>query len=147
MHECNIVNNGEYAFYVSSCNDPTTVIDATNNWWGIADSAAIEAMVYHHADNPSCPVIDYVPFADSSFEFDDTIGCCNHDWIRGDFDYDMGLNVADVTGLVDFLFFGGPPPPCPEEGDVDGSGAINVADLTYLVDYLFFSGPAPDACP
>jgi len=114
VHECNIVNNGEYAFYVSSCNDPTTVIDATNNWWGIVDSASIEAMVYHHADNPSCPIIDYVPFADSSFEFDDTIGCCNHDGISGDFNYDMTLNVSDVTGLVDYLFFSGPPPPpCP----------------------------------
>ena len=68
------MNNGVYAFYVTSCNNPTTVFDATNNWWGIADSAAIEAMVYHHADNSQSPVIDYVPFAGSSFDFDDSIG-------------------------------------------------------------------------
>jgi len=74
-------------------------------------------------------------------------GCCNHDGIRGDANYDMSLNVADLTYLVDYLFFSGQPPPCPEEGDVDGSGAINVADLTYLVDYLFFEGPAPPPCP
>jgi len=104
-------------------------------------------MLYHHADNPNCPVIDYVPFSDSSFKFNDTIGCCNHDGIRGDVNYDMGLNVADVSWLVDYLFFGGPVPPCPEEGDVDGSGVINVADLTYLVDYIFLSSPAPPPCP
>ncbi len=147
MHECNIVNNGEYAFCVSACNDPTTVIDATNNWWGIADSASIEAMVYHHTDNPNLATVDYVPFADSPFVFGDTTGCCNHDGIRGDVNYEMGLNVADLSWLVDYLFFGGPAPSCPEEGDVDGSGAINVADITYLVDYLFFLGPAPPACP
>lgn len=143
------MNNGDYAFYVSSCNDPTTVIDATNNWWGIADSASIEAMVYHKADNPNCPVIDYVPFADSSFEFEDTVGCCIHDGIRGDVNYDMGLNVTDLTYLVDYLFRGGPAPPCQEEANVDGDPGeqINVADLTYLVDYLFRGGLPPPACP
>lgn len=140
------MDNGDYAFYVSACNDPTTVIDATNNWWGIADSASIEAMIYHHTDYPSLPVVDYVPFADSPFVFGDTTGCCNHDGIRGDFNYDMTLNIGDVNELVDYLFFGGLPSPCTEEGDVDGSSAINVADVSYLVDYLFFSGPASPSC-
>lgn len=76
-----------------------------------------------------------------------TVVCCNHDDMRGDCDYNMALNVADLTYLVDYLFFEGPPPPCPEEGNVDTDGGINVADLTYLVDYLFFEGPAPPSCP
>ncbi len=78
--------------------------------------------------------------------FPDPCGCCNHDGIRGDVDFDMKVNVADLSYLVDFLFFEGPAPPCLEEGDVDGSDAINVADLTYLVDFLFFQGPAPAPC-
>ena len=56
-------------------------------------------------------------------------------------------NVADLTYLVDYLFFGGPPPPIIEAANVDGEGGVNVADLTYLVDYLFFSGPAPICGP
>ncbi len=73
-------------------------------------------------------------------------GCCLG--IRDDVNYDFsGPNIADLTYLADYLFFEGPPPPCPEEGDVDGSEAINVADLTYLVDYLFFDGPPPAPCP
>ena len=74
------------------------------------------------------------------------ISCCEN---RGNADGDPGdaINVADLTYLVEYLFFGGPAPPCPEEGDVDGSGAINVVDLTYLVDYLFFNGPPPVDCP
>ncbi len=66
---------------------------------------------------------------------------------RGNADGEGGVNVADLTYLVEYLFFEGPTPPCPEEGNADGSGGINVADLTYLVDYLFFSGPAPPTCP
>ncbi len=76
-----------------------------------------------------------------------TGSCCNHDGIRGDVDYNMSINVGDLDYLVTYLFFDGPPPPCPEEADVDGSGAINVADLTYLVEYMFFSGPPPAQCP
>jgi hypothetical protein len=71
--------------------------------------------------------------------------CCQG--MRGNVDGDGGINVADVTYLVDYLFFEGDIPPCPEEGNVDGVGDVNVADLTYLVDYLFFGGPAPPPCP
>jgi hypothetical protein len=68
--------------------------------------------------------------------------------IRGNVDGDAGdqINVADLTYLVDYLFKGGNPPPCPDEGNVDGIGATNVADLTYLVDYLFRGGPEPPPC-
>ncbi len=57
-----------------------------------------------------------------------------------------GVNVADLTYLVDYLFYNGPAPPCPGESDADSSGAVNVADLSYLVNFLFQSGPAPPPC-
>jgi hypothetical protein len=64
-------------------------------------------------------------------------------YICGDVDSSTAVNVADLTYLVDYLFFGGSAPPILEAANVDGSGGINVADLTYLVDYLFFGGPQP----
>ncbi len=82
-----------------------------------------------------------------SHGFWQNFGCCIG--IRGNVDGDPNdlVNIADLTYLVDYLFRGGPAPPCFEEGDVNGDGDINVADLTYLVDYLFRGGPAPSPCP
>lgn len=66
------------------------------------------------------------------------------DWICGDVDGLGGNpNVVDVTYLVDYLFFEGPPPPVMEAANVDGIGGVNVVDVTYLVEYLFFDGPEP----
>jgi PKD repeat protein len=66
--------------------------------------------------------------------------------MRGDLDGNQSINAADITYLVDYLFYGGPPPSPLEAGDVDCLGSINVADLTYLIDYLFYSGPPPCGC-
>jgi len=70
--------------------------------------------------------------------------CCIE---RANVDGNNGVNVADLTYLVDYLFKGGDSPPCPEEGNVDSTGDINVADLTYLADYLFKGGTEPPPCP
>ncbi len=75
-------------------------------------------------------------------------GCCNNDGIRGDANYLLdGVNVADLTYLVDYLFFGGPPPPCWEEGDVNADDDVNIVDVTWMVQYLFQGGPPPLPCP
>jgi hypothetical protein len=73
--------------------------------------------------------------------------CCNHDGIRGDWNGDGQLNIADLTYKVEYLFQGGPAPPCPEEADDNGDGVINIADLTYEVNFLFKGGPPPVPCP
>ncbi len=84
-----------------------------------------------------------------------TGGCCNGDGLRGNVDQLTGpageIDVADLSYLVEYLFQGGPVPPCEDEGNVDGvvgpGGAFDVADLSYLVDYLFKGGPPPPDCP
>jgi len=73
--------------------------------------------------------------------------CCN---LRGDVDNSGEIDVADLSYLIAFLFQGGPPPPCEEEGNVDGvvgvGGPIDVGDLGYLQSYLFNGGPPPPPC-
>jgi hypothetical protein len=112
--------------------------------------------------NDTCAVWSYTPSpADTvtaqslTIEVRDIYNCatCSVNLIftncrnRGNVDNVGGINVADVTYLVFYLFVSGPASPCGEDGNVDGIGGINVADLTYLVDYLFRSGPPPPPCP
>ena len=69
--------------------------------------------------------------------------------IRGNVDYSAGdvIDIADLVYLVDYMFNGGPPSPCPDEADMNGDSAIDIADLVYLVDYMFSGGPTPADCP
>ena len=71
-------------------------------------------------------------------------GCCVGS--RDDINFDGSVDVSDLVYFVAFLFEGGPPPPCFEEGDIDGSGVLDISDLVYFVDYLFAGGPPPAPC-
>jgi hypothetical protein len=74
-------------------------------------------------------------------------GCCIPP-IRGNVDYDAGdnIDISDLVYLVDYMFNGGPAPPCFEEADIDCSGGLDISDLVYLVDYMFNGGSAPCRC-
>jgi len=142
---CNFVNHPEYAFYASSCSNPTTVLPAENNWWGVADSAAIESLVYHHADYSTAPTVDFMPYATEQFRCDCAEFC--------DLNQDGGLTPLDVTYIVKYVYksqdararlFN-----CPKEnGDWDCSGDISPVDVSYFVNKIYRSrGSAPcDPC-
>lgn len=68
------------------------------------------------------------------------VGCCQ---IAGDVDNTGQLDISDLVYLVDYMFTGGPAPPCQDQADVDDSGGIDIADLVYIVDFMFNQGPAP----
>jgi hypothetical protein len=57
--------------------------------------------------------------------------------VSGDVNLDGRLNVVDVTYLVEYLFFGGPPPQSMETADLNHSGGIEVADLSLLIELIF----------
>jgi hypothetical protein len=69
------------------------------------------------------------------------------DFIRGDCNFNRRLNVADVSGMLGYLFLGpveGFDPPCLDACDSDDTGVIDVTDATYLLNYLFIAGsPVP----
>ncbi len=71
--------------------------------------------------------------------------CCV---MRGDVNHDgaPNIDISDLVYMVDYMFTGGPPPPCMEEGDIDASGGIDISDLVYLVDYAFNGGSLPPPC-
>ncbi|MCK4461960.1 MAG: hypothetical protein KAW46_09145 [candidate division Zixibacteria bacterium] len=79
--------------------------------------------------------------------------------IRGNIDGDPDdqIDIADPPYLADYMFTGGPQPPCWAEANIDSSDDltpgedtaedIDISDLVYLVDYMFTGGPSPQACP
>jgi len=69
--------------------------------------------------------------------------------IRGDANGDGSVlpNIIDLNYMVNRIFRGGPPYPCPKEADVNSDGGIgNIIDLNFLVNYIFRGGPLPGPC-
>jgi len=75
----------------------------------------------------------------------DACDCCL--FFTGNVDGEGGVDIADLTFLIDHLFINFPPIDCPEEGNVDGDGGIDIADLTFLIDHLFINFPSLPPCP
>lgn len=66
-------------------------------------------------------------------------------FVRGDVDASGGINITDAVFLLDFLFLGGPRPPCMDAADADDEGddRLNLTDPITILNWLFLAGPAP----
>ena len=63
MHNSNFINNISFDLKASSCSDPSTIIDAENNFWVATDSATIaDEHIYDNSDDDESPIVDFVPF-------------------------------------------------------------------------------------
>jgi hypothetical protein len=62
---------------------------------------------------------------------------------RGDSNNDSLVNVSDVIFLNNFLFSGGPAPPCMNQADTNLDGRVDNSDSIYLLNWLYNGGPAP----
>jgi len=69
---------------------------------------------------------------------------CEGDFVRGDVNLDLILDIADPIGLLGHLF-GGPLCPCLASLDSNRDGSINIADAITLLSFLFASGAAPES--
>ncbi|MCH9031093.1 MAG: S8 family serine peptidase [candidate division Zixibacteria bacterium] len=70
------------------------------------------------------------------------IGCCK---LAGDADNSGGLDIADATFIVKYIFQDGEAPPCLDQANTDGGvSGIDISDATYLVKFIFQSGTDPD---
>lgn len=78
--------------------------------------------------------------------YDIGCGCCVG--IRGNIVVDSNdqIDITDLVYLIAWMFMGGVPLDCMEEGDVDGSGGFNISDLVVLVEYMFENGVEPAPC-
>jgi hypothetical protein len=68
---------------------------------------------------------------------------------RGDINVPYGdgsVDVADVMGLVNYIFVGASAPVPYSQGDVNCDGTVDVADVMHLVNYLFLGASEPTCC-
>ncbi len=73
--------------------------------------------------------------------------CCVE--LRGNVNNDgSNATILDLNYMVNRIFRGGLPSPCPQEADLNGDGFVSaILDLNYLVNVIFRGGAAPIACP
>jgi hypothetical protein len=58
--DSSIHNNGSWQYFADVFNNPSqTVLDATGNWWGTADTGAIALRIHDHADDFQSPIVDW----------------------------------------------------------------------------------------
>jgi hypothetical protein len=76
-----------------------------------------------------------------------TISRTGADFIRGDANGDLSLNVLDAIRTILFLFQGASLP-CPDAADFDDTGAVNITDAVGILGYLFsHAAPPPPPFP
>lgn len=66
-----------------------------------------------------------------------------HDYLAGDANGNLIVNILDITYLIGFLYMGGPPPNPYASGDANGNVVVNVLDITYLINNKYLGGPDP----
>jgi hypothetical protein len=64
---------------------------------------------------------------------------------RGDANADGTTNITDGIFVLNYLFLGGPTPPCLEAANADDGPDLSITSGIYILNYLFLGGPAPPA--
>jgi hypothetical protein len=148
---------GEMNFVVSVQSDSATPVQ------GAAVCVKQDSTVYETTETD---IYGNATFSNITFvnEGPATIGLRKHDFLfridtvqvgacclamRGNVNGDTAdyCDLADVIYLGNYLFLGGPPPPCYEEADVTVDGGVDLSDQVYLTNHLYLGGPPPPACP
>lgn len=62
---------------------------------------------------------------------------------RGDANSSGGVNMSDASYINNWLFSGGPEPPCMNQADANNDGRVDISDSVFLLNWLFNGGPAP----
>jgi hypothetical protein len=65
--------------------------------------------------------------------------------LRGDASSDGVVNMADATCITNYLFLGGPAPPCMNQADANNDGVVNTSDAIFLLAWLYNGGSPPPA--
>lgn len=137
---------------VSSFNDMVSIY--INNGSG----TFVGAGNYGVGPNPSCIVsadIDGDGATDLAVSHDGgysalmgryPFNCCVGLTGNVDCDPGSGIDISDLSALVDNLYISLMPLCCPATANIDGQPGIDISDLSALIDYLYISFTPPAAC-
>ena len=92
-------------------------------------------------ERPGCQTIDttLIMYDDYEIVMNDIVV----EYIKGDANYDGGINIGDAVYLTNFVFNEGPRPRPTFAGDANSDGNTNVGDIVYLINFIFHDGPPP----
>jgi hypothetical protein len=67
------------------------------------------------------------------------------EFLRGDSNGDLTVDISDAVHILTALFLGGGAPACADAADADDSGELDITDAVSLLEFLFLAGKAPPA--
>lgn len=70
-------------------------------------------------------------------------GATAGEFIRGDANLDLQVDLSDAVLTLKWLFATGEPLPCPDAGDSDDSGVLDISDPIRTLSFLFTGGASP----
>ncbi len=71
------------------------------------------------------------------------LGASPSDYVCGDANGDLLVNVGDAVSTINYIFRGGPAPEPIASADANGDDQVNVGDAIWIVNYVFKGGLAP----
>jgi hypothetical protein len=80
---------------------------------------------------------------DASVSVDITVADCGVGFVRSDANANGAIDLSDGIFLFNFLFLGGPAPPCRDAADTNAQGDLNITSGVFLLNFLFLGGPPP----
>lgn len=143
----NVTGAGSYTF----SSTPQMVVDVQNwldnpetNFGWILLGIETTSATAKRFDSRENPTVSNRPFLTVTYL---PPPCCVGN--RGDINDDGSDNtVLDLNYMVNDIFRGGPPSPCPEEADLNVDATPStILDLNFLINDIFRGGPSAPVCP
>lgn len=123
---------------------PVALADTITIRWSrpVSGTLSATAKLYHNDTSVVSPLV--VMLAGEAIYG----GCCvgasgNVDCSAGD-----GVDISDLSALIDYLYISFTPLCCKKEANIDGdlSAGVDISDLSALIDYLYISFSPPAVC-